>query len=100
MDTGFDWITRHGCVGIFLLLMLGIVGLPAPDETPLTFVTYLRLKSDLALLPSMGAAALGRSTGISLNDGIGRSAGSHVVMTLSLKLHLRPEQVAQGQAWL
>ena len=27
-----NWVTRYGYFGIFFLLMLGIVGLPVPDE--------------------------------------------------------------------
>jgi membrane protein DedA with SNARE-associated domain len=33
MDIGFEWINDYGYIAIFLLLMLGIVGLPVPDET-------------------------------------------------------------------
>ncbi|MGE0129832.1 MAG: hypothetical protein AB7U82_17260 [Blastocatellales bacterium] len=33
VETLMQWISQHGYAGIFLLLMLGIVGLPATDET-------------------------------------------------------------------
>ena len=99
MDAGFDWITRYGYAGIFLLLMLGIVGLPVPDEALLTFVGYLSFKGELAFGPALGAAFLGSATGISLSYGIGRMAGSHVVTKLGPILHLTPEHLAQGQAW-
>lgn len=100
MDTGFEWITRYGYAGIFLLLMLGIVGLPVPDETLLTFVGYLSFKGELAFLPSVAAAFLGSATGISLSYGVGRIAGSQVVTKLSSLLHLSPEHLSQGQIWL
>ena len=99
MDTGFEWITRYGYAGIFLLLMLGIVGLPVPDETLLTFVGYLNFKGDLALLPSVAAAFLGSSTGISLSYGVGRVAGSEAVTKLGPLLHLSAEHIEKGQAW-
>ena len=35
------WITHYGYGAIFCLLALGIVGLPAPDETLLAFSGYL-----------------------------------------------------------
>ena len=100
MDTGFEWVTRYGYAGIFFLLMLGIVGLPVPDEALLTFVGYLSFKGELALLPSMAAAFLGSSTGISLSYGIGLVAGSQVVTKLGPVLHLSPEHLGQGQAWV
>ena len=55
MDTGFEWVTRYGYAGIFLLLMLGIVGLPVPDEALLTFVGYLSFKGELAFAPFSGS---------------------------------------------
>jgi membrane protein DedA with SNARE-associated domain len=100
MDAGFDYITRYGYAGIFLLLMLGIVGLPVPDEALLTFVGYLSFKGELAFVPSLVAAFLGSATGISLSYGIGRFAGSQVVTKLSPLLHLSPEHIAHGQAWV
>ncbi len=100
MDAGFDWITRYGYAAIFLLLMLGIVGLPVPDEALLTFVGYLNFKGDLALSPSVGAAFLGSASGISLSYGIGRLAGPQVISKLGPALHLSPEHIANAQTWV
>ena len=100
MDIGFEWVTRYGYAGIFLLLMLGIVGLTVPDEALLTFVGYLSFKGELSFFPSLAAAFLGSSTGIRLSYGIGRFAGSQVVAKLAPVLHLSPEHLASGQAWV
>ena len=51
MEHGLDWIARHGYPALFVLLVLGIVGLPVPDETVLTFVGYLSAKGMLRLEP-------------------------------------------------
>ena len=37
MQSLLAWLTQHGYSGLFFLLMLGIVGLPIPDETLLVF---------------------------------------------------------------
>lgn len=100
MDTGFEWITRYGYAGIFLLLMLGIVGLPVPDEALLTFVGYLSFKGDLAVVPSLATAFLGSATGISVSYGLGRFAGLQVMTTLGLALHVSPERMRKAQAWV
>ena len=100
MDIGFEWIARYGYFGIFLLLMLGIVGLPVPDETLLTFVGYLCFKDQLTVIPSLAAAFLGSSTGITLSYGIGRVAGSQVVTKAGPFLHLSASHIEKGQAWL
>ena len=89
MDIGFEWITRYGYAGIFVLLMLGIVGLPVPDEALLTFVGYLSFKGELAVVPSLVAAFLGSSTGISLSYGIGRVVGPQVQARLGAVSNLK-----------
>ena len=43
------WVAQYGYLAIFLCLVLGIVGLPIPDETMLTFAGYLVFKGHLSL---------------------------------------------------
>ena len=33
MKSAFAWVHSYGYIAVFLLVMLGIVGLPIPDET-------------------------------------------------------------------
>ena len=99
METSFDWISQYGDVAIFLLLMLGIFGLPVPDETLLTFAGYLCFKGKLVLGPTLAAAFLGSVFGITLSYGLGRLLGVHVVRRLGPVLHLRPEHLAATQRW-
>ena len=41
MEAVFGWISTYGYAGIFFALVLGIVGLPIPDETVMVFCGYL-----------------------------------------------------------
>ena len=43
------WITQYGYLAIFFLLVFGIIGLPIPDETMLTFSGYLVYMGHLSL---------------------------------------------------
>ena len=52
------WITQYGYFAIFLLLVCGIVGLPVPDETLLTFAGYLVFKGNLSLPLAFAAATM------------------------------------------
>jgi membrane protein DedA with SNARE-associated domain len=99
MDASLDWIAQYGYMAIFLLLMLGIVGLPVPDETLLTFAGYLSFKGQLLLEPTLGAAFLGSACGISLSYGLGRLVGLHVVRKLAPTLHLQPDHLSKAQLW-
>jgi membrane protein DedA with SNARE-associated domain len=100
MESGFEWIARYGYVGIFALLVLGIVGLPIPDETLLTFVGYLASNGDLAYAPALGAAWLGSACGITVSYGIGRLLGPKAVTKLHSVLHLKLEHVANAESWI
>jgi membrane protein DedA with SNARE-associated domain len=70
-----DWITRYEYPALFLLLMLGIVGLPIPDETLLLFAGSLTFAHRLAAGPTLAAAFLGSACGISLSYWLGRTLG-------------------------
>ena len=42
MESVLSWVSSYGYVAIFLSMVLGIVGLPIPDETLLVFSGYLQ----------------------------------------------------------
>lgn len=75
METLQQWITQYGYWGISALLALGIVGLPIPDETLLTFAGYLIFRGELKPLPTLLAALSGSISGISISFLLGRTAG-------------------------
>ena len=69
------WIGQYGYFGIFALLVLGIVGLPVPDETLLTLVGYLLYRGKLNLAPALAAVLLGSVCGITISYLLGRTTG-------------------------
>src|SRR5438093_1236309 len=99
MDAVTVWITQYGYGAIFVLLMLGIVGLPVPDETLLTFAGYLVFKQKLAFLPTLSTAFLGSSCGITVSYACGRGLGPYLVRKIGPLLRLKPEHLSQVQTW-
>lgn len=100
MDFGFEWITHYGYVAIFVLLMLGIVGLPVPDEALLTFVGYLSFKGDLHLVPSLVTAFLGTACGITMSYALGRMFGLPIVTRLGVMFHASQKRITEVQTWV
>jgi membrane protein DedA with SNARE-associated domain len=100
METGLHWIDRYGYGAIFVLLVLGIVGLPISDETLLMFVGYLSFKGTLQLEPAVATAFLGSATGISLSYAIGRYIGLPALIKFGHLIHLRPRHLAETQRWV
>lgn len=100
MEWGMEWIARYGYLAIFVLLMLGIIGLPVPDETILLFAGYLSFKGDLRLEPTLATAFLGSACGISVSYAIGRIVGPHAVVKFAPLLHIRPAHLSQTYQWM
>jgi membrane protein DedA with SNARE-associated domain len=93
------WITEYAYVGIFSLLMLGIVGLPVPDETLLTFSGYLIYKGQLHFAPTLFAAFLGSISGITLSYGLGFIVGGALINKFGSFIHLTPENLVRVHYW-
>src|SRR5436190_3226332 len=69
------WIGQYGYWGIFACLVLGIVGLPIPDEFLLFLAGYLVFKNILSFGPTLSVAILGTMCGILASYGLGRMSG-------------------------
>jgi membrane protein DedA with SNARE-associated domain len=70
-----QWIAAYGYFGIAALLALGIVGLPIPDETLLTFAGYLLFRGELKPVPTALSALAGSVCGITISYVLGRTTG-------------------------
>jgi len=99
MELILHWITQYGYFGIFSLLVLGIVGLPIPDETLLTFAGYLVYRGQLHAVPTLAAAFLGSVCGITLSYTIGRVTGYFVIEKYGPKLHIHMDRVHKIHDW-
>lgn len=99
MDRIFVWISTYGYGAIFLLLLLGIVGLPIPDETILVACGYLIFKGTLRPVPAFLTAVAGSWCGISLSYTIGRGLGKGAVSRYGRHLHLTEERLARVHRW-
>src|SRR5512139_3505406 len=79
--------------------MTGIIGLPVPDETLLTFTGYLIYKGHLRL-PAAFLAALGGSVcGITASYFLGRCFGMPLVRRSGPCLHLTEAGIAKAHDW-
>ena len=93
------WITQYGYLAIFLLLIFGIVGLPVPDETLLTFSGYLIYKGNFALPWAFGAALAGSISGISVSYWLGRTFGIQLIHRYGRYLRITEEHVHKAHSW-
>jgi membrane protein DedA with SNARE-associated domain len=93
------WIAEYGYLAVFLLLAFGIVGLPIPDETLLTFTGYLIYKGHLSPWLAFGSALCGSASGITVSYALGRRFGIALIHRFGKYLHLTPERIERAHQW-
>ncbi len=91
-----EWISHYGYPAIFALLMLGIVGLPVPDETLLTFTGYLIFTHHFNLAPAFVTVLVGTICGITLSYTLGRTFGLALIHRFGKYIHLTEERLAKA----
>jgi membrane protein DedA with SNARE-associated domain len=99
MESLLGWLSHYGYAGLFGLLVLGIVGLPVPDETLLIFSGYLISTGRLHPALTFLAAFAGSICGISLSYTIGRTLGYRVVLRYGRWLHVTEERLERVHGW-
>jgi membrane protein DedA with SNARE-associated domain len=93
------WITQYGYLAIFSLLVLGIVGLPVPDETLLTFTGYLVFQGHLSLPLALLSGFAGSACGITLSYVLGRTFGLTLIHRYGRYLRITEHHVEKAHAW-
>lgn len=99
MESLLEWISQYGYAGLFVLLVLGVVGLPIPDETLLVFSGYLISTGRFRPLFAFVAAFSGAVCGISTSYVLGRTLGHAAVERYGRFVHVTPERVERVHQW-
>jgi membrane protein DedA with SNARE-associated domain len=99
METLYSLIAHYGYLAIYALLMLGIVGLPIPDETLLTLSGYLVFSGHLHLIPTFLSAFLGSISGISISYAIGATFGHIILIKYGHYIHITEERLKRAHIW-
>lgn len=99
MQSILAWLTQHGYPGLFFLLMLGIVGLPIPDETLLVFCGYLIYKGHLLAFPAFACGFAGSMCGITLSYLLGLKFGRDVIFRYGKYARITPKHVDDVSRW-
>lgn len=90
------WLSRYGLQAIFGLQVLGIVGLPVPDELMLTIAGTLVREGRLPAAGTLAAAMGGAMAGITVSYLAGRYIG---LAALRKVVHLPDEPLRRAEQW-
>jgi len=98
-DALLHWVAAYGPAALFVLLFLGVFGLPVPDETLLTLAGAMVRAGHLSLATTLLASVLGSMGGITLSYVRGRTFGLGVVDRFGRWMHVTREDLARVEAW-
>src|SRR5262249_11216787 len=98
-DSLVIWLTQYGSFALFGLLALGIIALPIPDETLMTFAGVMIAKGHLEMIPTLLAAYGGCFFGITVSYFIGRTAGTYLVKQYGSHIGLTEEKINRVHLW-
>src|ERR1051325_4028838 len=93
------WISEYGHLGLFTLLILGIVGLPVPDETLLVFSGYLIQQGSFSASKTWVAACVGTLSGIAISDLLGRTLGYQLIVKYGSRFGVTEKRYHQVHEW-
>lgn len=93
MESWYELISQHGYIAIFLLLTLGIVGLPIPDEVLLAYLGYVTSIDKMVFSYTFLAAFLGSACGITINYFLGVKLGEPFLRKYGPKFFIKEHTI-------
>jgi membrane protein DedA with SNARE-associated domain len=98
-DTILQLVISYGYYGLFLSLILGIVGLPIPDEVLMTYCGYLISQGDMNYWWTLLTAFTGSVVGITLSYWLGRRFGLPIVEKYGKRLGVTEHRLNKVNLW-
>ncbi|QKG84917.1 DedA family protein [Kroppenstedtia pulmonis] len=92
-----DLLSQYGYLAIFIFLVLGIVGLPLPDEIMMTFIGYLSSIGHLSLYGTFLSALAGSVGGISISYFLGQKLGYPFLKRYGSKIFITQPRLHKSQ---
>lgn len=93
MENWLDFINQYGYIAIFILLTLGIVGLPVPDEVLLTYLGYVISLGNIDYVLTYIAALSGAVCGITISYFLGIKLGEPFLRKFGSKLFINEKMI-------
>lgn len=93
------WLSMHGAGALFILLALGVFGLPVPGETLLIISGVLLAEQVMSLPATLILAPIGAMMGITVSYFLGRLLSKTLVHTLMRKFKVDTKHWDTMEQW-
>ncbi|MBX9923336.1 MAG: DedA family protein, partial [Rhabdochlamydiaceae bacterium] len=99
IETFSLWLMQYGSFVLFILLTVGIIALPVPEETLMVIAGILMHKGKLAIPSTVLAAFLGSLCGITVSYWLGRTAGQYLITKYGSWVGLTEKRFEKAHCW-
>ena len=94
------YIVNYGYITIFLSLILGLVGLPIPDEVLMSIIGYYSNTDKINFIIALCVAMLGTVLGMTISYCIGKYIGSKAVHGIFKWLGINQNKLDRVDRWM
>lgn len=99
-ETFVFWLEKYGNFALFILMALGIIALPVPEETLMVITGALIRKELISEIPfTLLAAYAGSCCGITVSYLIGRSGGHYLLHKYGWYVGISEEKMIRAHEW-
>lgn len=99
LDTIQHWLTLHGPVTLYIIMALGIIAFPVPEETLMVMAGVFIHKGTIPFFPTAIAALLGAMTGITVSYLLGRYVGKYVLIRWGGYIGVKESHLNNAHEW-
>lgn len=93
-------IDNYKYLGLYMCLVFGIIGLPLPIETLMTFAGFKIFQGQISFGYAVIFSWLGALSGMSISYVIGQKVGQPLLHKFGKYLHITPERLHKANSWL
>jgi LPXTG-motif cell wall-anchored protein len=99
IETFSLWLNHYGSIALFVLLAMGIVALPVPEETLMVLAGIFISNGEMQAFATIIAACAGSICGISVSYFIGKKAGYYLFRRYGPWLGITERQLDWSHQW-
>lgn len=100
MELVNDLIMHYGYIAVFFMLMLGIIGLPIPDEIAMMLIGYFTHIGTLDFTFSIIICFTGSLLGMIISYFIGKKAGRPIIDRFGKWIGLKEKRIIRVEKWM
>jgi len=93
------YLTQYGYIALFVLLALGILGIPVPDETLIATFGGMIAQGHFHFAGALTVTFLGSMTGMMISYTLGRKLGKPLLDRYGKWIRMTPTRLQSTEAW-